>query len=61
MTPGPVAFHPVDRPTLRAGLLMALALAGAAILAPRAAAADVSDRIVAVVNKEVIMLSELRT
>ena len=42
--------------------LAGIALAAASILLPfRAGAANVTDRIVAVVNKEVIMLSELRT
>ena len=40
---------------------MGLTLAAIAVVALRAEAADLSDRIVAVVNKEVIMLSELRT
>jgi len=42
--------------------LAGIALAALAILLPlRAGATDVADRIIAVVNKEVIMLSELRT
>lgn len=61
MTSRHVAFPAVDRPPLRLGLLLGLTLAAAVFLALRAEAADLSDRIVAVVNKEVIMLSELRT
>jgi peptidyl-prolyl cis-trans isomerase SurA len=50
---------PFRRRLLQAGVLMGAALA--AVLCPhRSDAADLTDRIVAVVNKEVIMLSELR-
>jgi peptidyl-prolyl cis-trans isomerase SurA len=45
-----------------AGLLIGIALAAASTLLPiQTDAAELTDRIVAVVNKEVIMLSELRT
>ncbi|HYM38166.1 MAG TPA: peptidylprolyl isomerase [Nitrospiraceae bacterium] len=42
-------------------LLMGMVLSAATLLPSRDHAADVTDRIVAVVNKEVIMLSELKT
>jgi len=67
MTPQPDAFPEFHRrsprtgPRFGAGLLMGVALAATTLLPFQTGAADLTDRIVAVVNKEVVMLSELRT
>ena len=67
MTSQPDAFPECHRRSPRtglrfgAGLLMGVALAATTGLPLPTDAADLTDRIVAVVNKEVIMLSELRT
>lgn len=60
MVPQLDGLRGVDHLTLRARLLVGVALVAAAACPLRAAAADLTDRIVAIVNKEVIMLSELR-
>jgi len=61
MAPWLVASPGVDHLPLRTRLLVGVALMAAASCPLRtAAAADLTDRIVAVVNKEVIMISELR-
>ena len=60
MAPRLVASPSVAHLSLRARLLVGVALMAAASSPLRAPAADLTDRIVAVVNKEVIMLSELR-
>lgn len=60
MTPWPVASPRADHLPLRTRLLLGVALMAAASCPLRTAAADLTDRIVAIVNKEVIMLSELR-
>ncbi len=57
-------FHrrsPRPGPCVGAGLLMGVVLAATTALPLPTDAADLTDRIVAVVNKEVIMLSELKT
>jgi peptidyl-prolyl cis-trans isomerase SurA len=59
MIPRHDEFPDVRRLLLHAGLLTGLALS-AALCPLRSDAADLTDRIVAVVNKEVIMLSELK-
>ncbi len=60
MIPRHDAFPDVRRLFLHAGFLTGVALS--AVLSPlQSDAADLTDRIVAVVNKEVIMLSELKT
>ncbi len=55
-----VASPRADHLPLRTRLLVGVALMAAAACPLRTAAADLTDRIVAIVNKEVIMLSELR-
>jgi len=60
MAPWLVASPSAVHLPLRTRLLVGVALMAAASCPLRAAAADLTDRIVAVVNKEVIMLSELR-
>lgn len=60
MGPRLVSTPSVDHLPLRTRLLVGVALMAAAACPLRTAAADLTDRIVAVVNKEVIMLSELR-
>ena len=67
MIPQPDAFPEFHRlpprpgPRFGAGLLIGVALATTTVLPLQTDAADLTDRIVAVVNKEVIMLSELKT
>ncbi len=60
MTPRRIACSTPGRRPLRAGPLTGLAFVAVALFPLRTGAADLADRIVAVVNKEVIMLSELR-
>ena len=60
MAPRLVVSPSVAHLSLRTRLLVGVALMAAASCPLRAAAVDLTDRIVAVVNKEVIMLSELR-